>query len=162
MAKKTWSPIFENGICKVPVSHGQFALIDAEDYDKVKDYNWNSSSNGYVTAGSGKNRVILARLIMDNPEGLLIDHKFHNKLDNRKSQLRVCNLSENGWNTRGRSHNTSGVTGVGFRKSVNKFYAKISVNRKSIWLGLFKKMEDAIQARKLAEKEYFKEFQFKV
>lgn len=38
---------------------------------------------------------VLARLIMDPPEGLVIDHINGNTLDNRRENLRVCTIQQN-------------------------------------------------------------------
>lgn len=47
----------------------------------------------YVVAG--KNQIFLHRLVMDAPAGLVVDHIFHNPLENRKMFLRVCTHQEN-------------------------------------------------------------------
>lgn len=53
-------------------------------------------------------------------------------------------------------NNTSGITGVGFDKSRSKWYARIKVNYKEIYLGRFDTKEEAINARKNAEAKYYK------
>ena len=58
------------------------------------------------------------------------------------------------------SNNTSGIAGVGWHKSSNKWMAYIAINKKQIHLGLFSKKEDAIKARKEAEEKYFGEFSY--
>lgn len=47
--------------------------------------------------------------------------------------------------------NKSGYTGVGWKKQLNKWIARIMIDRKQIHLGVFDSLEDAIQARKEAE-----------
>lgn len=56
------------------------------------------------------------------------------------------------------SNNTSGVTGVGYQKNRNKWYANIRFRGKNHWLGLYDNKEDAIIARKTAEENLHKEF----
>ena len=56
------------------------------------------------------------------------------------------------------TNNTSGCTGVSFHKVKGQWYARISFKGKSHSLGYFDKMEDAIRARKKAEKMTFDEF----
>jgi len=63
-------------------------------------------------------------------------------------QSRNCSLSSN---------NKSGVTGVSWCKQQEVWRATITVAWKSISLGRFKDLDDAIKARKNAEKEYFNE-----
>ena len=89
-----------------------------------------------------------------------IDHKNHDKMNNRKSNLRRANNSENAMNSELSSANTSGVTGVYHDKKRNKWIASIMFNYKNIHLGRFDKFEDAVKARKDAEEKYFGEWSY--
>jgi hypothetical protein len=51
-------------------------------------------------------------------------------------------------------HNKSGVIGVHWNKNHKYWCAQIMVDRKTIHLGSFKDINDAIKARKNAEKLY--------
>ena len=53
-------------------------------------------------------------------------------------------------------NNTSGVTGVYWEKSTNKWNARIEFQKRKINLGYFSSFEDAVNARKEAEEKYFK------
>jgi hypothetical protein len=55
-------------------------------------------------------------------------------------------------------NNTSGVAGVTWDKKNNKWKAQIHINRKTKYLGLYNTKEEAIEARRQAEIEYFGEF----
>ena len=55
-----------------------------------------------------------------------------------------------------RKNNTSGITGVNYIKNIKKWNASIFFKGKKINLGYFKNIDDAIKARKDAEKKYFK------
>lgn len=77
-----------------------------------------------------------------------------NCLDNRKSNLRVCTMSDNMYNTYRQRNNSTGV-----RKHIQKgkyisYQAYISINNKQINLGYFDTKEKAIAARKFAERKY--------
>lgn len=54
-----------------------------------------------------------------------------------------------------RKDNTSGYKGVNYDKRKDLWAVRISVNGKRLYVGRFKKLEDAIEARKWAEKEYW-------
>lgn len=54
--------------------------------------------------------------------------------------------------------NTSGVRGVVYEKSINKWRARLYFKGKYMSFGTFSKFEDAVAARKVAEKEYFGKF----
>lgn len=56
------------------------------------------------------------------------------------------------------SNNTSGVTGVRWDSTRNKWIAVITFKKKVYYLGRYTKKEDAIKARKKAEKELFGPF----
>lgn len=119
-------------------------LIDDEDFEKVKQYNWWIKKNNYVytnTRGS-KNRtsIYLHRLIVECPEGKDVDHINHNPLDNRKSNLRVVTRSQNNFNKRN--------INAGVSKFRNKWRARIKINKKEKHLGIFETFEEALKVRK--------------
>lgn len=87
------------------------------------------------------------------PEGYEIDHIFHDKEDNRIEMLRCVPKLQNGRNQSKHAHNTSGHTGVNWMASVGKWRAEIRINNKTIYLGCFTEIEEAIRARKDAEVE---------
>lgn len=134
------------------------ALIDLDDIDKVKQYKW-SIINKYVVCKSKKIR--LHRLIMDCPDDKVVDHINHNKLDNRKSNLRICTQHQNNINVSTRKTNTSGKTGVSLDKRRNKWRARVQINGKEKHLGYFDTKEDAIEARKQAEIDAYGEYRNK-
>ena len=86
-----------------------------------------------------------------------IDHENCKKYDNRRENLRYVNNSTNGFNSDSQCNNTSGKVGVSYHVKNNCWTAQIRKNWKQIYLGSFKKYEDAVQARKQAEVEYFGE-----
>jgi hypothetical protein len=96
-----------------------------------------------------------------DPLEKLVDHEDGNGLNNKIKNLRLATTPENGRNRRLQKTNTSGITGVHWNKRRKKWEAHIKVNFKKKWLGYFVNKEDAIQARKEAEKKYFGEFRRK-
>ena len=130
------------------------ALIDLEDVDKVKDIKW-YLSHGY--AKNSNSNLLIHRLVMDCPDDKVVDHINHNRLDNRKSNLRICTHQQNMMNSGKRQSNT-GYTGVYWFDVTGKYVVKIGLNKKSIHIGYFDTLEQAIEARKQAEIEYFGEY----
>ena len=61
-------------------------------------------------------------------------------------------------NQRKPRNNTSGTTGVYWKKSIARWVSLIAINQNQIYLGVFKDKNDAIKARKKAEIKYFGEF----
>jgi len=58
-------------------------------------------------------------------------------------------------NTRTPKNNSSGIKGVSFEKSKNRWRSYISVNNKKLFLGTFKDLQSAIESRRQAEKKYW-------
>lgn len=88
----------------------------------------------------------------------VIDHINGDKTDNRIVNLRKCTYSQNNMNSKINSRNKSGTTGVSFNKNSGKWQSNIHVGKKNTYLGIFDNINDAIKARKDAEKKHYKEF----
>ena len=136
-------------------------LIDIDDVDKIKNYKWCLKAQGYIHSGSKSKIINLHRLIMDCPDDMVVDHINHNKLDNRKSNLRICTHHQNSMNISKHSNNTSGVSGINWRKDEQKWVARIGINNKRLFLGYFNTKKEAIEARKQAEIDLFGEYRNK-
>ena len=144
--------------------------FDLEDYDKIKDYCWNKNHYGYFEThnkykdSSTRSIIRLHNLIMsvDENSGVLVDHinGSDSLFDNRKSNLRLVDRTQNAMNKKIQSNNTSGVTGVYFAKNVNKWLARISLYNNTINLGYYDDFDDAVKARKDAEEKYFGEYSY--
>jgi hypothetical protein len=130
--------------------------VDIEDLEECLKYKWGLHKEGYAynaVVGSLSNY-----LMKIEDKKFLADHKNGIRLDNRRNNLRKVTYSKNGMNTSIPSNNTSGTKGVSFNR--NRWQAYITVNKKVIKLGNFKNVDDAIRARKDAEKKFFKEYSF--
>lgn len=140
---------------KIILNTGQILIIDKEDFKKVIRYKWHFHKLGYVESHNVENkRVYIHRYITNAPKGKIVDHINRNKLDNRKSNLRICTQSENLRNASIRSDNTSGYIGINWLEWLKKWRAYINKNGKQINLGVFSNKKLAIKARKRAEKIY--------
>lgn len=106
----------------------------------------------------GLHRLIYKNFYGEIDDGLVIDHINGNIEDDRLSNLRVANKSENAFNCKLSKNNTSSVTGVSFRKDKNRWRAYINLYREQINLGHYVNFEDAVKARLIGEKIYCKEF----
>ena len=145
------------------IANGQEFYFDLEDYNKIKDHCWYTTQQGYIATNIEGHTIMLHRVIMNFPnEDLDIDHEHgvESRNDNRKSNLRITTRSQNCMNAKIKSNNTSGITGVSFDKSNDKWIAYISVDYKQIHLGSFQNKDDAINARRNAEEKYFGEYSY--
>lgn len=139
-------------------SKGETFLFDLEDYEKISSYNWYINQDGYVKCSTPN--MLLHRFVMNVKDSKLqVDHIYHNKTDNRKSKLRVVTNSQNQMNGLPRIH-SSPCTGVSWHKTKKAWIAQICINGKNKYLGLFKQLQDAINARKEAEKKYYGKYMY--
>lgn len=125
----------------------KIAKISIEDIDLVLEYRWSvakSNQGWYSLATSRKDGKELDcrwmhRLITNAPDGMDVDHKNHDTLDNTRDNLSVVTHQINGFNRAGANSNSStGVRGVYLQCTLSTsgkecwFYgARIMVNGKS-------------------------------
>jgi len=164
--RKQWEPIeMDKHTYGIPLSSGQVALIDKEDFDKIKDYGWYArfdkvGKTFYAITGTHGTTLPMHRLILNALDSFVVDHIDHNGLNNRKSNIRICTQSQNCMNKIAQSNNTSGYRGVSFHKGKNKYQATIMVNRKQMYLGTFNTALEASETYQAAAKELFGEFYY--
>jgi len=82
------------------------------------------------------------------------DHINHDRADNRIVNLRSVTCRENQQNAKIRMDNTSGHLGVCWHKKTSKWQSTIRVNGERIHLGIFDNINDAVEARAVANKKY--------
>lgn len=137
-------------------------LCDRDVYEHVKGYSWFISAQGYAYSRLGKGRrgkwVYLHRLATNAPAGMQVDHINRNRLDNRRANLRLCTRRQNLWNAGISSTNTSGYKGVSWDKKNKKWEANLRLPNKSLKIGRFAKLEDAVMAYNHAVKKHRGEF----
>lgn len=129
------------------------AIIDLEDLDNVLKYKWHMTPQGY--AMNCQHNMALHQLIIGKVDNKIIDHKDRNRLNCRKYNLRHTDYTTNGINKGKQSNNTSGHVGVSWDNYHNRWEANIKIDRKKKFIGYFKELEDAVNARKEAEVKYF-------
>ena len=90
-----------------------------------------------------------------NPGLIQVDHEDRDTTNNKLSNLRLLTNAENQLNTKVRSDSKSGHKGVIFDKKGNKWRAYITFEKKKIFVYRGDSEEEAIAARKAAERKYY-------
>lgn len=134
----------------IPLSAGRgFAMVDDCDYERASAHKWRLA-RGYAMTGGGRLRgqktecIPLHRFILSPEPGQQLDHINRNRLDNRRSNLRVATGSQNQANTLSRTGKK--YKGTTFHKASGKFQACIMHGNRNCYLGLFASEIDAARA----------------
>jgi len=151
--------ILKDKIAIIKTASCEEFIIDVQYFDLIKKYVWVSSGNGYAYSVTFGEKVYMHRIISCAKQEEIIDHIDGNTFNNKKDNLRVVNSSQNvRHRTKLAKNNKSGKTGVCFAKNVNKWNARICIDKTEINLGYYDNKQDAIIARETAESKYFKEY----
>ncbi len=134
--------------------------FDLEDYDLIKDYCWcecvDDKNYHSLEAYNCKTKKSIRMHHLFDMKGC--DHKDRNPLNNRRENLRKCTRNQNAINKAPQVTNTSGISGVTWCKSFNKWRARVTVDGTRVSLGLFTNKDEAVVARLKAEQKYYGEF----
>jgi hypothetical protein len=148
----------------IPLTQGKFAIVDEADFKWLNQWKWHlRSHNGReyairVNWKEMKHWIRMHRLIMNPPEGIEVDHRDGNGLNNRRRNLRLATHRQNSRNTKLRNDNKSGYRGVCWDEQTNRWKATINCDGKQIWLGRFDHLRDAAAAYNEAARIQFGEF----
>ena len=112
---------------------------------------------GYKRGSVGGTAVEAHRVVYCHKHGVWprfhIDHIDGNSINNRIKNLRDVTPIENARNKPMSHQNKSGHNGVHWCNKDKRWVAQISIKNKSKHLGQFREIEDAVAARKIAERE---------
>ncbi len=148
---------------KIKLTKGRFALVDDDDFERLSEFTWHTTPDGYAARMSSKlngpREVIrMHREIIGDKPGMLVDHIDGDKLDNRRSNLRFATAAQNSWNTGIRRKNKWGLKGVAYHKKMKQFYSRIRHNGINEFIGYFPTAEEAHAAYCKRGKEIHVEF----
>lgn len=133
----------------IPLSQGQFAIVDDENFETLSAYNWyaqwcSGTQSFYAVRKSPgidrkhqqvvyMHRQILGLVRGDTRKG---DHINHDTLDNTEKNLRIASASQNQFNQRLRRDNTSGHKGVWRHSYGSKWSGRVRAHGKAFYCGL--------------------------
>lgn len=83
----------------IKTAKGESILVDDEDYEYLTQWKWHIRSNYAVRSVKGRKRGMVYDILhREVQKGVVIDHINHNRLDNRKCNLRIVTHSGNSQN----------------------------------------------------------------
>jgi hypothetical protein len=127
---------------------GHEILVDDEDYAELSKYTWSVNNYGYAyrtvkLADGRRTSELMHRRILglergDQREG---DHEKGNRLDNRRSKLRICSHQQNSQNTGKKSHGAGPLKGAHWDAKRSTWTSTIRYQGKNRYLGTFETPE---------------------
>lgn len=146
----------------IPLSRDKFAAVDKVDLPLIDGGLWSAvkpDNRWYAARNIDGRQITMHRVLCGDPEGMYVDHKNHDGLDNRRTNLRVCTNADNGRNRASISaRNTSGYVGVWFNKLRQRWIANISIGGRTIHVGSYATAKEAAIARDAKAREVYGEF----
>ncbi len=139
----------------IPLTKGQYAIVDAEDYEwLVNMTNWHAlwapTTRSFYAASNrqheGKSHhVYMARVILGLERGdkRCGDHINGNTLDHRRANLRAATRSQNACNRKRYRTSATGFKGVTIDKATGQYRASIRFEGKEYRLGYRATAEEA-------------------
>mgnify|MGYP000399636682 FL=1 len=133
-----------------------YALIDADDLQKIEKHRWHIAG-GYavrcvrISRGKGQTISLHRELLgLTTDDGFEVDHVNRDRLDNRRTNLRVLPRQgrPNAQNQTSYEGSSSRYRGVGWHKRILKWQASARVNGKLISLGYFDSELEAAETAK--------------
>lgn len=120
------------------------------------------NAKGYLIIGVDGNRYMAHRLAWFYVYGVWpeseLDHVNGNRSDNRVRNLRQCSRSENLQNACTRRDSQSGVKGVRWHQSKQRWQPRVKHQGKQLYLGYYRDMEFADLVAREARDKYHGEY----
>ena len=146
----------------VPLTQGQYAIVDASDYGRLNSFNWyaaySKQTKSFYAFRTDPETKKTIRMHNDITGLLWTDHQNNVTLDYRRKNLRPADFTQSACNRRKPCSNTSGFKGVMWRKNRSRWIAEIAFRGKTIYIGSFKEKIAAAKAYDMKAIELHGEF----
>lgn len=144
---------------QIPLTQGQFAIVDAADYAWLMQWKWfaryDTRGKRFYAMTQGKyfgqrRSVAMHRILLNvNDPKVHIDHRDGDSLNNTRENLRHATPQQNQANRHKQKNNTTGFRGVRFKKEkkyTKPWQARIGINCRVAHIGFFATAKEAALA----------------
>ena len=126
---------YQTAICRVPLGHGRFAVVDAREAARVTALRWHLVK-GYAAhkyrSGGRVNTLYLHRFILGAPDDIDVDHRNGLYLDCRRENLRLATEAENGQNRQRANRNSrTGMRGVSWSPRRKSYVGQVRIGERT-------------------------------
>lgn len=144
------------------LTKGHFAQVSDEDYADLNAYKWYYHNKGYAARylNDIKQHIFMHNVVANTPDDKEADHINHDKLDNRRENLRNATKSQNLGNRLVNKNSTTGYKGVLYHKINENYIARIQIGKSRKFLGSYATAIAAAIAYNNAAIKYFGEYAY--
>lgn len=116
-------------------------IVDLPDTKSLSQIRWHLSSDGYVRCKRGDRPMAMHRIIMGTEclrgHAVEVDHINRNRLDNRRSNLRLVSTVVNQHNRGSMPGSSSQFRGVTWHKAAGRWQGQFRFAGSHVYVGLF-------------------------
>lgn len=150
---------------EIKLTQGKTAIVDDEDYEWLNQIKWHAQRSKYTWYAvncswvEGKPlHTKMHRLILGAKPGEQVDHRDHDGLNNRRSNIRTATKIQNMGNMMPNTGSSSKFKGVYIDKSTGRWKVAIQVNKRPIYLGKYQDETEAARMYDTAALKHFGDF----
>lgn len=132
---------------QIPLGRGYFATVDAADYERLSRFRWHAlvrknrrtvyAIRNFVRPDGRRSSEEMQRTILRPADGLFVDHRDGDGLNNRRQNLRESTCAQNCANRRAKLATSSQYLGVSWHKANQKWTAHVCTGGVQQYLGSF-------------------------
>jgi len=154
---------------RIKLTRGKYAIVDAEDFERLNKYKWHCTHCGYARCAVSKKfdkgrrqvDVYMHKLVCPAPDGMVVDHINRNGLDNRRANLRPATQKQNVWNRKFiRKAGKTRYNGIRWDKNKEKWQVRLTVNGRRRSFGYYADEIEAAKAYDRVAEKYRGEYAF--
>lgn len=131
---------------RITLTQGKNALVDDSDFAALSAYKWCFGCGGYACRKENGKIILMHRQVLSAPTGLEVDHISRDKLDNQRLNLRLCTRSQNAMNSSGYLRTNTGLRGIYWMASRQRFRVTVRKDGRRITFGYFHTAAEAAAA----------------